>query len=117
MINVRKSALLKRASNKEEPTNPDAPVSEEGLSVSELEALHKKLAALRASDAQPKEEERKSVRALIAYAACDLGVNEEVVIALVKQHFEFDDISEMHEGHCDELVRFLENLDIKQFIN
>lgn len=85
--------------------------------MSELKALHERLARLRAEDAQPKEEKRKSVRALIAYAACDMGVNEEIVGTLVKQHFDVPETNLLLETDYDELVRYLGSLDIKQFIN
>jgi hypothetical protein len=60
---------------------------------------------------------RRSFRALIAWAACDFGVNDIMVMDLVKLHFGVADISELHEGHRAALNRFLENLDIKKFIN
>lgn len=93
--------------------------SSDGLSASELKALHERLDALRAADeaAEPQEKEHRSFRALIAYAACDFGVNEIVVIDLVKRHFGVTDLNEITEDHREALVRFLENMDIKRFIN
>jgi hypothetical protein len=119
MSNAPKKILPKPSSNRDGCSESDVPVGEKDLSVSELKALHEKLAALRAADAValPEEKEHMSVRALIAYAACDLGVNESVVTDLVARHFGVTDISEMHEDYRSTLIRFLENLDIKQFIN
>ena len=89
------------------------------LSESELQLLHEGLAALREADEAEGTEknEHKSVRALIAYSACDFGVNEEIIRTQVERHFELSNIDELQSGHFDELVRFLENLDIKQLIN
>ena len=102
--------------------SPDAekPSAAGDLSSSELRVLHEGLAALRETDETSEEidtKEHKSVRALIAWTACDLGVNEEVISAQVERHFELSNISELHSGHYDDLVRFLEKMDIKQFIN
>ena len=94
--------------------------TEDDLSEAELKtlkALHEKLAALRASNSIPKNKKRRSLRALIAYAACNHGVNEEIIRALVERHFEFDDISELYNGHYDELVRFLDNVNVKEILN
>ncbi|MDD3028867.1 MAG: hypothetical protein PHS57_01100 [Alphaproteobacteria bacterium] len=92
---------------------------EKDLSVSELRALHKRLVTLRsaANEAGSAKENNKSVRALIAFAACDFGVNEDVVDTLVKGHFQITNTNELNENNHDELIDFLENLDIKQFIN
>jgi hypothetical protein len=119
MSNAPKKILLKPSTDRDGSSDSDVPAGEKGLSVSELKALHERLAALRAADAVPKTEENepKSVRALIAYAACDLGVNEGVVLDLVKRHFGMTDINEITQDYRETLVRFLENLDIKKFIN
>lgn len=87
--------------------------------MSELKALHEKLAALRVEDtiADTEEKESKSFQALIAYAACDFGVNESVVMELVYRHFGVKDINDLNEGYRSALIRFLENMDIKQFIH
>jgi hypothetical protein len=99
---------------------PKASEDEEELSPADLEILHGRLAALRAADGAEEcaeEKERKSVRALIACAACDLGVNEEVVRALVEHRFGGDVFSNLAEERYDELARFLENPDVKRLIN
>lgn len=100
-------------------SEPKVVSGEKELSVSEIKALHEKLSALRTVDAVslPAEKELRSFRALVAYAACDFGINESVVIDLVKRHFGVVCISELDESYRGVLVRFLENLDIKQAIN
>ena len=116
MSQAPKQIVLKPSSEPE----GEASSAANDLSASELDLLHKGLAALREMDAGAEgfvEEERKSVRALIAHAACDLGINEEVVEAQVKRHFELSDTDTLHSGQYDDLVQFLNNLDIKQFIN
>jgi hypothetical protein len=119
MSNAPKKILLKPSTDRDGSSESDVPAGEKGLSVSELKALHERLAALRAADAVPKTEEKepKSVRALIAYAACDLGVNEEIVGTLVKSHFDVPEINLLLASDYDELVRYLGSLDIKQFIH
>ena len=115
-----KTTSLEPVSDKDASAEPSETPEEEDLSESELRTLHEGLAVLReeveAEEATEKKE-RKSVRELIAWAACDFGVNEEVVRVQVERHFEVSDISELHSDHYDDLVRFLENLNIKQFIN
>ena len=119
MNSAPKKILLKPSTDRDGSSEPNAPVGEKDLSVSELKVLHEKLEALRRADAvaEPEENEHKSVRALIAFAACDRGVNEAVVMDLVKRHFGIADIGELTENYRGVLVRFLENLDIKKFIN
>jgi hypothetical protein len=115
-----KTASLKPSADNEVSADPNKTPEEEGLSESELQILHDGLSVLREeveAEEVAEKKERKSVRELIAWAACDFGVNEEVVRVQVERHFEVSDINELNNGHYDELVRFLENLDIKQFIN
>ncbi len=111
MSNVKKKKIDAEAEHQ------DVAAADKDLSASELEVLHKRLAVLRAACDESAEKNDKSIHALIVWAACDFGVNEEVVESLVKRHFEVADISEIQESSRDELVRFLANLDIKQFIN
>ncbi len=120
MSSAPKQTLLKPSTDNEETLEAEKSPATNDLSLSELQLLHEGLAALREADGEEEgteQEEHKSVRALIAYAACDLGINEEVVRAQVERHFEFSDISELRDGHYDELVQFLKDLNIKQFIN
>lgn len=118
MSSKTKLTLLKTPT--EESPESEKPTAANDLSESELQTLHDGLAVLREeveAEEAAKKKERKSVRELIAWAACDFGVNEEVIRVQVERHFEVSDISELHDGHHDDLVQFLKKLDIKRFIN
>lgn len=118
MSSKTKLTLVKPST--EEPPESEKPTAVNDLSEAELQTLHDGLAVLREeveAEEAAEEKERMSIRALIAWAACDFGVNEAVVRVQVERHFEVSDISELHDDHYDDLVLFLENLDIKQFIN
>jgi hypothetical protein len=120
MSSAPKAAQKKPSIEKDGGLYPNKVIEDEGLSEVQLKALHKKMDALRAADAVAEpdnKKQRRSFRALIAWAACDFGINDTMVTDLVKLHFGVADISELHEGHRATLNRFLENLDIKKFIN
>lgn len=115
MSQTPKKTLLKPAADTEAEESSAA----NDLSEAELQLIHDGFAALREmGDAEEAEKkEHKSVRALIAYTACDFGVNEEVIRTQVKRHFALSDVNELQGSRFDELVRFLETLDVKQLIN
>jgi hypothetical protein len=120
MSRAPKTDQKKPSIGKDDGLDPNKAIKDEELSEAQLKAVHAKLDALRAADAAAEpddEKERRSFRALIAYAACDFGVNDAMVTDLVKRHFGVADISELHEGCRDALNRFLGNLDIRKFIN
>jgi len=115
MSQTPKQTLLKPAPE----TEGEAPSAANDLSEAELQLIHEGFAALREMvDAEEVEKkEHKSVRALIAFTACDFGVNEEVIRTQVEHHFALSDVNELQGSRFDELVRFLETLDVKQLIN
>ncbi len=116
--NAAKTASANITSKKEDvvpsvTTNGLPPLTKE-----ETKLLHEGLAALRAEDEQhPPEPVLKSIPALIAWTACDLGVNELVIRELIKLQFgPCDEKAEIGSDYYDTLVRFLEALEVKQHI-
>ena len=120
MNSVPKTVQKKPSVDKNGDLDPNKASKDEELSGAQLKVVHEKLDALRAADdaVEPDEEkEQRSFRALIAWAACDFGVNDLLITDLVKRHFGVADISELNEDCRDALNRFLENLDVRKFIN
>ena len=106
--NAAKTASGEQARNKEKP-----------LSEKEIKALHQRLDMLRAEDeANPPKPVQRSVRAMVAYAACDFGVNEQVVRAAIEQEFGcYDEQAEIGSDYYNELVHFLAHLNIKMLLH
>ena len=94
--------------------NEEQPLTEEAI-----KALHKKLDRLRAEDEQRPQEEPvlRSMPALIGYAACDRGVNHQVIIGIIEQQLGFyDEKAEIGGDYYNAVVRFLETLDVRKFL-
>lgn len=106
--NAAKTGSGKQARNKER-----------ALSEKQIKALHQRLDMLRAEDeANPPKPVQRTVRAMVAYAACDFGVNEQVVRTAIEQEFGCcDEKAEIGSDYYNALIHFLAHLNIKMLLH
>jgi hypothetical protein len=61
--------------------------------------------------------EQTSLRAMVAFAAYDKNVHEEVIRGLVEQQFGIKDIAQLERDRYDAVIHFLVDLNIRECLN
>lgn len=82
-----------------------------------LETFRSHLNALQSYDAPLNQNELKSVKAVIAYVAYTQNVSKETVSSVLTTAFGVESVTEISQGHYDDVIRYLVDLRMDEILN